>query len=94
MTPATPVPTPERVRLPWRLTLAMFASCAGGELGEPARQIAQAALAEVEAEADRREARVAARGQLRLPITVRRSYPRVPIFRRRRRRNVHATAST
>lgn len=80
--PAAPVP--ERLHLAWRFVLAAFAACSGGELGEPARQVAEA-LAEIGARADRRETRVAARGQLRLLDPGPRCYPALPVLRRRRR---------
>jgi hypothetical protein len=64
-------------------------------LPDPARSIAEGALARVERAADRREARVAARGQLRLLDPGPRTYPALPVLRRRRRRAAaHVAAST
>ncbi len=67
-----------------RLVLAFVAGIARGDDAEHA-QLAQSVLGRFVAAADRRDARLDARGQLRLD-TGARSYPSVPPLRRRRRR--------
>ncbi len=94
---APPTAALERFHVPWRLALRIFAACATGELGDAAREIAQRALAEVEAAADHRDALVAGRGQLRLLEPGPRSYPplqlRARARTRRRWRALHAAGA-
>jgi len=87
---AAPAAPPRRHRLVlagWvgRVVLALAAAAARGELGEDAKPHGEPVLAAFDEEAERREGRAAARGQLRLLDLGQRTYPTVPELRRRRR---------